>query len=131
MHSKAAAPSRATRKSRQARVASISGSRPPEVCAPPLDHLGLLGHITSSSVTLEFFHNTPNGEELHVCLIKHGESRHSLSRRKTRPPLPILWVIPSARPDAGIDGLGFRPMPGGLRGIYESPPLHCTRLVVV
>jgi len=40
-------------------------------------------------------------------------------------------VISSGRPDAGINGLGFRPMPGGGRGIYESPPLQWTRLVVV
>src|SRR5262249_52942846 len=68
--------------------------------------------------------------------IKHDEFRHFLSRPKTPPlpmlpPLPILWVISSGRPDAGIDGLRFQPMPGGLRGIYESPPLHYTRLVVV
>jgi hypothetical protein len=43
----------------------------------------------------------------------------------------MQWVISSGRPDAGIAGLGFRPLPGGLRGIYESPPLHYTRLVVV
>jgi hypothetical protein len=104
---------------------------PREAGASTLDHLGLLGRILSTAVTLEFFHNTPNGEELHVCLIKHGEFRHYLSRRKTLPPLPILWVISSGRPDAGIQGLGFRPMPGGLRGIYETPPLHYTRLVVV
>jgi len=104
---------------------------PREGYASPPDHLGLLGRITSSSVTLEFFHNTPSGEELHVCLIKHGEFRHFLSRRKTLSPLPIQWVIAAGRPDAGIDGLGFRPMTGGLRGIYESPPLHFTRLVVV
>jgi hypothetical protein len=104
---------------------------PREACASLPDHLGLLGRITSRSVTLEFFHNTPSGEELHVCLIKHGEFRHFLSRRKTLPPLPIQWVISSGRPDAGIDGLGFRPMSGWPCGIYESPPLHCTRLVVV
>jgi hypothetical protein len=40
-------------------------------------------------------------------------------------------VISSGRPDAGIDGLGFRPMTGGPRGIYASPPLYYTRLVVV
>jgi hypothetical protein len=95
------------------------------------DYLGLLGRIISGCVTLEFFHNTPSGEDLHVCLLKHGEFRHFLSRRKTIPPLPIQWVISSGRPDAGIDGLGFRPMTGGLPGIYESPPRHCTRLVVV
>ena len=104
---------------------------PLEARASPLDHLGLLGRITSNSVTLEFFHKTPSGDELHVCLIKHGEFRHFLSQRKTLPPVPIQWVISSGRPDAGINGLGFSPMTGGLRGIYESPPLHCTRLVVV
>src|SRR5262249_35751876 len=88
--------------------------------APPLDHLGLPGQIAGGPVTFEFFHNTPSGTELATCLIKHGEFRHSLSRRRTPPPLPIQWVISSGRPDAGIAGLAFRPMPGGLRGIYES-----------
>ena len=95
------------------------------------DHLGLFGRIIGGSVTLEFFHNTPGGEELRMCLIKHGEFRHFLSRRKTLPPLPSQWVISSGRPDAGIEGVGFRPMTGGLRGIYESSPLQYTRLVVV
>jgi hypothetical protein len=95
------------------------------------DHLGLLGHIISGCVTLEFFHNTPSGDDLHVCLLKHGEFRHFLSRRKTLPPLPIQWVISSGRPEAGIDSLGFRPITGEPPGIYESPPRHCTRLVVV
>jgi Domain of unknown function (DUF4351) len=66
-----------------------------------------------------------------MCLIKHGEFRHFLSRRKTLPPLPTQWVISSGRPEAGIDGLGFRLMTAGIRGIYESPPLLYTRLVVV
>jgi Domain of unknown function (DUF4351) len=96
---------------------------PREACASLPDHLGLLARITSRSVTLEFFHNTPSGEDLHVCLIKDGEFRNFLSRRKTLPPLPIQWVISSGRPDAGIDGLGFRPMTGWPCGIYESPPL--------
>ncbi len=104
---------------------------PHEMGASPPEHLGLLGRITSGAVTLELFHNTPGGDELAGCLIKHGEFRHFLSRRRTLPPLPIQWVISSGRPDAGIEGLGFRPMPGGLRGIYESPPLQYTRLVVV
>lgn len=95
------------------------------------DHLGLLERITSGSVTLEFFHNTPSGDELAVCLIKHGEFRHFLSRRKTLPPLPMQWVISSGRPDAGIRGLGFRPATRWPSGIYESPPLQWTRLVVV
>jgi hypothetical protein len=56
------------------------------------DHLGLLGRITSGSVTLEFFHHTPSGEDLRVCLIKHGEFRHNTessiirrSRSRKRP----------------------------------------------
>ena len=104
---------------------------PHESGASPPDDLGLLGRITSGAVTLELFHNTPNGEDLHMCLLKHGEFRHSLSRRKPPPPLPIQWVISSGSPHDGIDGLAFRPMPGALRGIYESPRLHYTRLVVV
>jgi hypothetical protein len=104
---------------------------PREAGAPPPNRLGLLGRLITGAVTLEFFHHTPSGEELRMCLIKHGEFRHFLSRRKTLPPLPIQWVISSGRPDAGIDGLGFRPMTGAPRGFYESPPLQYTRLVVV
>jgi hypothetical protein len=104
---------------------------PHETGASLPDYLGLLGRITSSAVTLEFFHHTPSGEELRMCLIKHSEFRHFLSRRKTLPPLPTQWVISSGRPDAGIDGLGFRPTAAGMRGTYESPPLLYTRLVVV
>jgi hypothetical protein len=39
-------------------------------------------------------------------------------------------VIASGRPDAGIHGLRFHPTTGWPCGLYESPPLHCTRLVV-
>jgi len=104
---------------------------PREGGSPPPEHMGLLGRLINGAVTLEFFHHTPSGEDLRMCLIKHGEFRHFLSRRKTLPPLPVQWVISSGRPDAGIDGLGFRPVAGGRRGLYESPPLWYTRLVVV
>ena len=40
-------------------------------------------------------------------------------------------MISSGRPDAGIRGLGFHPTAGWPSGIYESPPLQWTRLVVV
>jgi hypothetical protein len=104
---------------------------PRKAGAPPPEHLGLLGRITSSAVTVEFFHNTPDGDELALCLRKHGEFRHFQSRRKALPPVPTQWVISSGRPDKSINGLGFRPTTGARRGIYESPPLHCTQLVVV
>jgi hypothetical protein len=104
---------------------------PREDCASAPDPFGLLGRITSSSVTLEFFHNPPSGEELHLCLLKYGEFRRFLSRRKTLPPIPTQWVISAGRPETAIVGLGFRPMAAGVSGIYESPPLHYTRLVVV
>jgi hypothetical protein len=62
------------------------------------DHLGVLARIASGPSTLEFFHNTPSGEELAACLIKHGEFRHFLSLRRTPPPVPTQWVISSGRP---------------------------------
>jgi hypothetical protein len=104
---------------------------PREALASQPDDMGLLGRITAGSGTLEFFHNTPSGEELAACLLKHGNFRHALLRRKLLAPLPILSVISSGRPDAGIRGLGFHPAAGWPSGIYESPPLQWTRLVVV
>jgi hypothetical protein len=96
-----------------------------------LGHLGVLGRIAGGPSTLEFFHNTPSGEDLAACLIKHGEFRHFLSLRRTPPPVPTQWVISSGRPDDGIDGLWLRPIAGWPPGIYEGPPLLWTRLVVV
>ncbi len=95
------------------------------------DHLGVLGRIAGGPCTLEFFHNTPSGDELAACLIKHGEFRHFLSLRRTPPPIPTQWVISSGRPDSGIDGLWLRPIAGWPTGFYEGPPLLWTRLVVV
>jgi hypothetical protein len=99
--------------------------------APVPDHLGLLGLITAGPSPLEFFHNTPNGDELAGCLIKHGEFRHFLSLRKQPPPPPTQWVISSGRPESGIEGLWLRPLTGWPSGIYEGPPLLWTRLVVM
>jgi hypothetical protein len=103
----------------------------PTRSSPAPDHLGLLGRIASRPSTLEFFHNTPSGDELAACLIKHGEFRHFLSLRKTPPPTPTQWVISSGRPAGGIEGLWLRPLGSWPFGIYEGPPLLWTRLVVV
>jgi hypothetical protein len=96
-------------------------------------YLGLLARLLAGPSALEFFHNTPNGNELAACVIKHGMFRHRLSLRREPPSIPILWVISSGRPRDGIEGLWLRAMhvndwPPGL---YEGPPLLWTRLVVV
>jgi hypothetical protein len=104
---------------------------PAESRVPVPDYLGWLGRMTGGPSTLEFFHNTRGGDELTACLIKHGQFRHFLSRRKPVPLLPTQWVISSGRPDGSIEGLGFRPMTSWPSGIYEAPPLLRTRLVVV
>jgi hypothetical protein len=95
------------------------------------DHFGVLGRIADGPSTFEFFHNTPSGEALAACLIKHGEFRHFLSLRRTPPPVPLQWIISSGRPDGGIEGLWLRPMSRWPPGMYEGPPLLWTRLVVV
>jgi len=87
--------------------------------------------IAGGPSTLEFFHDTPSGEDLASCLIKHGEFRHFLSLRRTPSSDPDPWVISSGRPDGGIDGMWLRPMSTWPSGIYEGPPLLWTRLVVV
>jgi hypothetical protein len=94
-------------------------------------HLGLLGRIASGPSTLEFFHDTPDGDKLAGCLIKHGEFRHNLSLRKAPPRTPTQWVISAGRPDGGIAGLWLPPMRTWMKGFYEGPPLLWTRLVVV
>jgi len=101
---------------------------------PVPDYLGLLARLLAGPSTLEFFHNTPNGDELAACVVKHGMFRHRLLLRKEPPPIPIQWVISSGRPKDGIEGLWLRAMnvnDGWPSGIYEGPPLLWTRLVVV
>jgi len=99
--------------------------------APIPSFLGLLGRITAAPSTLEFFHNTPGGDELADCIIKHGQFRHYLALREPPPPVPTLWVISSGRPDGGIEGLRLRRTKGWPVGIYDGPSLLWTRLVVV
>jgi hypothetical protein len=94
-------------------------------------HINLLDRIASGPTTMEFFHNTPGGDQLAACLIKHGEFRYCLSQRKPPPSDPTQWVISAGRPDSGIAGLRMRPMAGWPPGIYDGPPLLWTRLVVV
>jgi hypothetical protein len=67
------------------------------------DYLGLLDRMTRSASTVELFHVTPGGDELAGCVIKHGDLRHSISRRKTPPPVPMQWVVSSGRPNSGIE----------------------------
>jgi hypothetical protein len=50
---------------------------PDPACEPVPGYLGLLGRITAGPSTLEFFHNTPSGDDLADCLIKHGQFRHN------------------------------------------------------
>ena len=104
---------------------------PDPACEPAPDYLGLLGRITGGPSTLEFFHNTPSGDDLADCLIKHGQFRHYLSLRKLPPAIPTQWVISSGRPKGGLEGLRFHRLEGWPPGIYEGPPLLWTRLVVV
>ena len=97
-------------------------------------YLGLLARLLAGPSALEFFHNTPNGDELAACVVKHGMFRHRLMLRKEPPPIPIQWVISAGRPKDGIEGLWLRAMSvndGWPDGIYEGPPLLWTRLVVV
>jgi Domain of unknown function (DUF4351) len=95
------------------------------------DELGLLGWITIHPSTLEFRHSTPNGDELCAYVIKHGDFHRSLARRAELQPFPNLWVISPGRPDEGIEGLAFQPLPGAVSGIYQAPKLLWTYLVVV
>jgi len=104
---------------------------PDQTCEPVPGYLGLLGRIIAGPSTLEFFHNTPSGDDLADCLIKHGQFRHYLSLRKPPPPIPTQWVISSGRPKGGIEGLRLHRLKGWPPGIYEGPPLLWTRLVVV
>jgi hypothetical protein len=94
------------------------------------DHLSVLGRIADGPSTLEFFHNTPSGDELAACLIKHGEFRHFLSLRRMPPSVPTQWVISSGRPDSGIDGLWLRPIAGCPERTLALPILLRLRLTV-
>jgi hypothetical protein len=95
------------------------------------DAAGLLERITAGPSTLELFHDTPGGDALAGCFVKHGQLRHHLALREPASPTPIQWVISSGRPISGIAGLWLRPLAGWPTGIYEGPPLLGTRLVVV
>jgi len=85
-------------------------------------YLGLLGRMIAGPSTFEFFHKTPNRDDLAACLIKHGQFRHYLSLREPPPPIPTQWVISSGRPEGGIEGLRFRRLKGWPPGSTKARP---------
>src|SRR5262249_38599529 len=55
---------------------------PDPACGSMPDPLGLLGRIAAGPSTLEFFHDTPSGDELAGCLLcRMRHNRHYADRR--------------------------------------------------
>jgi hypothetical protein len=96
-----------------------------------LDPLGLLGRIGRTPVTIEPFHEPPDGLELMDCVIKHHIFRRMLAARDPAPPLPRQWILSAGRPSLALAGLWFRKSRRWGPGIYDAPPLTYTKLVVI
>ena len=56
------------------------------------DHLGLLGRIARGPSTLEFFHNTPSGDELAACLLCRARHKRHYADRRIMPITLALFV---------------------------------------
>lgn len=103
----------------------------PDPSRPPTrTDLGLLWRMTTGACALEAFHATPGEDEVSGCVRKILNFRHILSLRKPAPPPPRLWIISAGRPDSGIEGFELRAAEGWPHGIYHSPRLLFTGLVV-
>jgi hypothetical protein len=123
---------------------------------PPFD-LGLLGRMAASPCLFEVFHVPPTREEgkdairkllawHHLALLRAKRRARAIAARAKRhpsrrppaeaafasPPMPVLWILSSGRPEGALEGFAFAPLEGWPPGVYSTAqPEVPVRLVVL
>jgi len=107
--------------------------------------LGLLGRIAGRPCLIEVFSGTPGEDEVLACLGKliafrlqrirdarreAKKAANPADRRTEAPAAPFLWIITAGRPTSVLANDGSRPDPLWPPGVYFSPGLYRTAVVV-
>jgi len=101
-------------------------------------NLGLLGKIAQTSVILEPFRNAVTDKQIRSCLSKLITFEEELERDARReekkfldPTLPLLWILTPTASKALLSRFGGRLDESWVNGVYFSPKIYQTAIVVI
>jgi hypothetical protein len=91
----------------------------------------LLDRLTSRACAFEVFRAAPGPAEIESCVRKILNARHVLALARPPKPLPSLWILCAGDPRAGLAHAGASAKRGFARGVYQTPAVLHTSLVVL
>jgi hypothetical protein len=91
----------------------------------------LLDRLTTRTCAFEAFRAAPRPAEIEGCVRKVLNARHVLSLARPRKPLPSLWILCAGDPRKGLAHAGALAKRGFARGVYQTPAVLHTGLVVL
>jgi len=91
----------------------------------------LLDRLTTRACAFEAFRAAPGPSEIESCVRKILNARHVLSLAKPPKPLPSLWILCAGDPREGLAHAGATAKRGFARGVYQTPAVLHTGLVVL
>ncbi len=91
----------------------------------------LLDRLTSRACAFEAFRAAPGPTEIEGCVRKILNARHVLALARPSKPLPSLWILCAGDPRKGLAHAGATAKRGFPRGVYETPAVLHTGLVVL
>jgi hypothetical protein len=91
----------------------------------------LLDRLTTRACAFEAYRAAPSPAEIESCVRKILNARHVLTLARPPKPLPSLWILCAGDPREGLDHAGARAKRGFPRGVYQTPAVLYTGLVVL
>jgi hypothetical protein len=91
----------------------------------------LLDRLTTRACAFEAFRAAPGPAEIEGCVRKILNARHVLALAKPPKPLPSLWILCAGAPHAGLAHAGATGKRGFVEGVYQTPTVLHTGLVVL
>jgi hypothetical protein len=91
----------------------------------------LLDRLTTRACAFEAFRAAPGPAEIESCVRKILNARHVLSLARPPKPLPSLWILCAGAPREGLTHAGTMAKRGFARGVYQTPAVLHTGLVVL
>jgi hypothetical protein len=91
----------------------------------------LLDRLTTRACAFEAFRAAPGPDEIEGCVRKILNARHVLTLARPPKPLPSLWILCAGDPRAGLAYTGATAKRGFARGVYQTPAVLHTGLVVL
>jgi hypothetical protein len=91
----------------------------------------LLDRLTVRACAFEAFRGAPDDADLEACFRKILNARHVIALADPLEPQPSACILCAGHPRAGLVFVGARRERGFARGVYETPAVQHSRIVVL